>query len=343
MPLFVLVMMNIGIVAGAVIQCFGHMSFRPGVFFGVAVDPEFRRTQDGQRILWRYRRPIIMMAALCIAALWLVVPRLKGAAAPLACSALIFIEVSAAIVSMAATSRHVRAFAKPPSPTRTRTASLLPRERTLPGGCLPFAGPMLIVGAAWLFFFTRRELMPPETYRGALALLLASFMASVFSMAVAWLVVFRTRQINPEGPGASEESADRRKAYWFRMFGAYIWTVFLMAVGLPLGGITPPDWAPRLAVIPIAVPVLFGTIVAAYLVKRSRRAPFTSGAAAMGDTFPDECWKLGLIYYNPDDPALVVESRAGRFGCDLNFGNKWSWVVCAVILATPIAIRLLWF
>jgi uncharacterized membrane protein len=341
MPLFILVIMNVGIVAGAVIQWFGHMSFRPGVFFGATVDPEFSRTQDGQRILWRYRRPIIVVAALCIAALWLVVPRLKGVAAPLACSALIFIEVSAAIVSMAATSRHVRAFRKPPSPTRTRTASLLPRNRTLPGGWLAFAGPMLIVGAAWLLFYTRRALMPTETYRGALGLLLVPFVANVFSMSVAWLVVFRTRQINPEGPAASEESADRRTAYWFRMVGAYFMTVWMIAMALPLVGVTPPD--PRYAVIPMAVLVLFATIVAAYLVTRSRRAPYTSGGAAMGDAFPDECRKLGFIYYNPDDPALVVETRLGRWGCDLNFGNKWSGLVSAVILGTPIVIRLLWF
>src|SRR5215471_2226663 len=134
LPLFILVIVNVGIVAGAVIQWFGHLSFRPGVFFGVTVGPEFSRTEDAQRILWRYRRPIVVVAVLCSAALWLVVSRLKGVAAPLACSALIFIEVSAGIVSVAATSRHVRAFAKAPSPTRTRTASLLPRNRTLPGG-----------------------------------------------------------------------------------------------------------------------------------------------------------------------------------------------------------------
>jgi len=111
-----------------------------------------------------------VIAALCIAALWLVVPLLKGIAAPLAAASLVYIAVSTGFVSMAVASRHLR-FAKPSSPTRTRTASLLPRRRTLPGGWLPFAGPMLIVGASLLLIFTRRELMAAETYRRALVLL----------------------------------------------------------------------------------------------------------------------------------------------------------------------------
>ena len=342
LPLPFLVIINVGIVAGAVIQWFGHLSFRPGVFFGVTVDPEFSRTEDAQRILWRYRRPIIVVAGLCSAALWLVVSRLKGVAAPLACSALIFIEVSGAIVSMALASRHVRPFAKQASPTRTRTASLLPRNRRLPGGWLPFVGPMLIVGAARLLVFTRRELMPPETYNGVLALLLVPFVANVFYLLVAWLLVFGTRQINPEGPPANEERTDRQAAYWFRLLVAYFVSVSFVGPALAAAGITPVA-GPRFTVILMAVGWSFMTLAAVYLVKRSKRAADSPGSAARGDTTPDECWTLGMIYYNPDDPALVVETRVGRFGCDLNFGNKWSWVVCAVIVATPIAIRLVWF
>lgn len=342
LPLVFLVIVNVGIVAGAVIQCLGHLGFRPGVFFGVTVDPEFSRTEDAQRILWSYRRPIIVVAVLCSAALWLVVSHLKGVAAPLACSALIFISVSSGIVSMAATSRHVRAFAKVPSPTRTRTVSLLPRKRTLPGGWLPFAGPMLIVAAARLSIITRRELMSPGTYNSVLVLLLVPFVANAFYMLVAWLVVFGTRQINPEGRAANEESTARRVGYWFRLLVAYFLTVLFVTMALTAAG-TIPVMRPPLEVVMIAMLVVFAAIVAVYLVKKSRRAPDTPGVAAVGDPTPDECWTLGMIYYNPDDPALVVETRVGRFGCDLNFGNKWSWLVSAVILGTPIVIRLLWF
>ena len=46
---------------------------------------------------------------------------------------------------------------------------------------------------------------------------------------------------------------------------------------------------------------------------------------------PENGWK-GIFYYNPNDPALFVPKRYG-IGYTLNFGNPWSWVVLALILA----------
>jgi len=339
MPFSLLIIMNVMLVAGAVIQCFGHLAFRPGIFFGVTVDPDFCRTENARRILWLYRRPIIVMTVLCIAALWLAVPRLSGLAAPIAASALIFIEVSGAIVSMAAASRHVRAFAKTQSPIRT--VSVMPRKRTLPGGWFPFVGPMLIVGAAWLLLFMRRDSISLEIYRGALALLLWAFVSNGHFMSVAWLVTFRTRQINPSGGAANQESTDRRFGYWLRLGLAYFQTAFLVPAALTIARITPVA-SPRFVVIWMGSLPVSAMIVMAYVLKR-RRLPLDTPGLATGDHTPDACWKWGLIYYNPDDPALIVETRAGTSGCDLNFGNKWSWVVTAVILATPFVIRLLWF
>jgi len=43
------------------------------------------------------------------------------------------------------------------------------------------------------------------------------------------------------------------------------------------------------------------------------------------DTTPDECWSVGDVYSNPNDPALFVPKRMG-YGYTINFGNpagKW--------------------
>lgn len=50
-----------------------------------------------------------------------------------------------------------------------------------------------------------------------------------------------------------------------------------------------------------------------------------------GQRRPDEFWKAGRFYVNPDDPALFVPKRFG-IGYTLNFGNRWSWLVLALIL-----------
>ena len=47
---------------------------------------------------------------------------------------------------------------------------------------------------------------------------------------------------------------------------------------------------------------------------------------------PDECWTLGGIYRNPNDPAIFVQKRVG-YGYTVNFGNVWSYVVLGGFLA----------
>lgn len=47
---------------------------------------------------------------------------------------------------------------------------------------------------------------------------------------------------------------------------------------------------------------------------------------------PNECWKGGIWYYNPNDAALFVESRRGA-GFALNLANRWSWVLVAANIA----------
>lgn len=51
---------------------------------------------------------------------------------------------------------------------------------------------------------------------------------------------------------------------------------------------------------------------------------------------PDECWKGGVVYYNPNDPVVFVEKRVG-FGYTMNFANPWAWALMGglvVVIAT---------
>ena len=76
---------------------------------------------------------------------------------------------------------------------------------------------------------------------------------------------------------------------------------------------------PLLWLIPFAVVVL---LVLAFL-------PLLT---PMNRSMPDErFWKASIFYVNPDDPALFVRKRY-HAGYTLNFGNRWSWAVLALIL-----------
>ena len=339
MPISILVLMNLGLVLATVLLCVAPTTLRSGIFFGVTVAPEFRRTPDARRILWRYRRSVIVTTLVCITAMWVVVPRLTGIAAPLTSSALIFLGVGAAIVSTAIASRRVRPFASFHSPTRT--ASLRPRPQTLPGGPFAFAGPMLIVAVAHFLLFTRHDTLPPETYRAGLALLLTAYVANALFMWVAWLVVFRTRHIYPSGSVSEQENADKRFGYGLRLTFAYDFTAFMVAPALSVAKITPTLKGSWFAVIAMAAVLIQMAFVLVLVIKR-RGTAMETPAPGNGDTTSDACWKYGLVYYNPDDPAFVVGTRTGPFGCDLNFGNKWSWVASFGLVAMPILIRLVW-
>jgi uncharacterized membrane protein len=335
MPLAMFVIMSFAIVLGAIVQCYGPSAFRSGLFFGVTVDPEFPRTNDARRIIGRYRRPIIVMAFVAMAALWLAVPRLSGVAAPLTASAIVMIDIAAGMFSMAAASRHVRAFAKPHS--LTRTASLTPRPRSLPGGWLPFVGPMLILGGMGLWLFTRQRSMPPETFRAVLSALLVGFVAGALYMWVAWLVMFRMRAIRP----VTENGGTMRISYWLRLLIAYFFVFFAVnTTVLHMSQITTARgrWFVRSMVVGWLAYIVIFLVLAAKGIRMKNAFP-----PAVGDNTPDECWKYGMFYYNPDDPAFLVESRLGPLGGDMNLGNRWSWVVSFGLVAIPILIRLVWF
>jgi Predicted membrane protein len=51
-----------------------------------------------------------------------------------------------------------------------------------------------------------------------------------------------------------------------------------------------------------------------------------------GNRDEDRHWKLGIFYYNPDDPALFVEKRFG-IGWTFNFGrpSAWIWIIGLII------------
>lgn len=61
----------------------------------------------------------------------------------------------------------------------------------------------------------------------------------------------------------------------------------------------------------------------------------TRGSAVNRDE--DRFWKLGVFYWNPDDPALFVEKRFG-IGFTMNFGRKAGWLILAAFLLFIIGI-----
>jgi uncharacterized membrane protein len=106
------------------------------------------------------------------------------------------------------------------------------------------------------------------------------------------------------------------------VFGTWGMTVVICALSVATGGGRPAalSWIAPLVILASTVPF------AVQLVLLMREPG--SGT----DGTPDECWKLGLVYFNPADPAVMVEKRFG-VGYTVNFGNRalW-WIVAAGVL-----------
>jgi uncharacterized membrane protein len=97
----------------------------------------------------------------------------------------------------------------------------------------------------------------------------------------------------------------------------FVATVFSLVAVLALHHV--PMW-----VLMAAIVVYF--VVLGSLVFRAMGAP---GEPA--DITPDECWRGGQFYNNPNDPAIFVQTRMGS-SYTLNFGNRASWFLGGLIL-----------
>jgi uncharacterized membrane protein len=325
---------------GAVSLWLAPLLSRRAIFFGVTVSPEFGETEDAKRILWDYRKLTLGVSMLSIAAFWVAVPYLRSVFWPLAFIATSLLQFGAAVAAFASAHNRARAFSKP---SRSRTALLEPRQRHLPGGWIALAAPTILVVVAGIVLFERRLTMPGETFRGSFSSLLVAFFTDALTLVIGYLAVYRTRQIDTSDL-ASWENRRFRLGYLGLVFFAYFVTLFQIGIAFLTAKPLSPATGAGVPMFLIAFIAGVSIFALGFTFTAAQRRPFArdSADAAMGDSTPDDCWIWGIIYYNRDDPAFLVEKRVG-FGWTLNYGNKWSWVFSIGLLAAPFVIRFFWF
>src|SRR5215813_2203872 len=106
-----------------------------------------------------------------------------------------------------------------------------------------------------------------------------------------------------------------------------------------LGKIADLSPAMQLAAAGVVIVIVAALVLAAQSAQgRSARSGGTLRVGGPIDS--DECWKLGVFYFNPEDPSLFVPKRSG-LGYTLNFANRWTWLVLAATLM-PALVLLFW-
>ena len=253
-----------------------------------------------------------------------------------------FGQAVGATVAFAVAHTQVRPFGVPATSLRLRTASAGAVREVLPGGGVTILAPFVVMAAAAVFLYLNTDRLPAQwpVHRGADGLpdrwvdrtwrhvygpLMMGAIVAVFHLVMAQVILHGS----PRGRVPGTEAWTRRfRQATLRLLVAGVWAVTVISLALAVapalaGGVRPRalGWIVPASVLVAIVPF------AIQLVRLTRDR--TSGS----DGTPDQCWKLGLFYYNPADPAVMVEKRFG-VGYTLNFGNRslW-WILGSGVLA----------
>lgn len=295
-------------------------------FFSITVPPEFRESETARASLRRYRVRVGAATAASLAAAWFAL--VSGDAANAVFAPLIpaFVGLIAFLLERAAVRRIAPRPAGPPL-----EVPQAPVGDGLPRWTILAAVPVLFPAATALYLQANWDAIPDKfpvhwglngepngwsvkTFRGIYGPLL-------FGEGLLVLIAI---------VGVAMYYGSRRGPVRRPVLAMLIATMYLIGLAFSSVGLMPLMHIPAAALL-----VPFAVFLALLLVW-SKRASQT----ATGEVTPDECWLLGGIYYNRNDPALFVQKRFG-IGYTLNFGNRRSWVLLAVFGGGILALLLL--
>ncbi|GIO56512.1 DUF1648 domain-containing protein [Paenibacillus cineris] len=177
-----------------------------------------------------------------------------------------------------------------------------------------------------------------KSYRTVLGLNLMQLVMIGIFMTTNWSILRSKQQLDPANP---QQSVRRNAAFRRR------WSMFNVAAGLMMVllfsfvqyNMIYPLSREVMMLVSLMMPLLIVVlaIVLAFSTGQGGRrigGP-SSGSGATHVVNDDKYWKLGNIYFNPQDPALFVEKRMG-IGWTVNFGRPGAWIFLVGILAVII-------
>jgi len=293
-------------------------AWRTGTFFGVRVPDGFRDSPEGRRILAQYRRSnsILFLAGTALMAwavagqgLWILVP----------CALL---HPLGMVAATQIARKQVWPHRQPPE---TQRVAELGSEDPLPVWTLPlWTLPVLIIGGAAWYLSLHWNSIPDrfpvhwgiddqpngweqKSFKGVYGSLMSGASTIILFYGIAVFILF----------GARRSPGDIRvmRATLTSLMGIMTSVSLLLAV-ISLGPVSAqPNASPLSTPFVMALPI--GLIAISLLPMWFVR----KDAAEYVDTTPDECWTMGNLYSNPEDPALMVRNRIG-FGYSPNFGHR---------------------
>ena len=298
---------------------------RRRVLFGLAVPAEFRESERARRSIAKYRTAVVIAV---IAVLIAIFASPAGVLNAVTVTGPILILL---IGGVAFVWEHRKLAPYAVEPSQPREAAITKAPERLPWFVWLAPGPLAILGAASAYLSSHWNSIPAsfpvhwglngEPDRFVQRTAHAAYQPVFFGLALCTLMLVLALAI---WFGA------RRSKFRRVMLGALIGIEYMQGLLFSAVAVIPivhlPIWVMPVIPLVFIVPMLFAM---------ARAIAEPSGTL---EPTPNECWKAGMIYYNPNDPALFVERRAG-LGYTFNFGNPWSWVMLAVtalVVITPL-------
>ncbi|MHB9012455.1 MAG: DUF1648 domain-containing protein [Ignavibacteriaceae bacterium] len=161
-----------------------------------------------------------------------------------------------------------------------------------------------------------------------------------------YFVIKRAKQQTSSNYPEKSKLQDRKFRYlWsgYIVILAFILSAFFVIISLKIDQLINLS-GELFTIINIVVPnvVLIGAIILAIKTGQSgSRLKFNTGETANNYKIADDnfYWKLGMFYYNPDDPAFMVPKRMG-IGWTFNFGHPISFIILIALIAVPLIIKI---
>jgi uncharacterized membrane protein len=305
---------------------------RPGLFFGVTVDPQFPFSEQGRLLLRQYRIGVWCSTAVSTAASLLDIR-------PLFVLLLFAAGVVSSFLPAYWSARRHRV--APPTAVETDTAAA---PELVPGGVVALVLPFVLLACLGIWALSpwhplTGSLVTHWSANGSDHWVKATPGAVIFRLAFSafWCLIFvamalgvlkASRRISPAGSAAPGERRFRRRVVQFTVVCEYFIAVLALLNVTQMPGF-----------VVLGISVGFAAVLVTFAISLMRMGQggnrlASPGTMQVGDRSRAACWKWGLVYFNRSDPAILVESRTG-VGYTLNFGNVWSWVLLGLIVAFP--------
>lgn len=336
-----------GIFAGLTVLIAALFHFIPrlrkrNLYFGVTVAEDFRGSEEGRAIAREFRVWVWAGTVLSLILLWVLLGSRQTLLFFLAANLQTLAGGLAWLRAWRRTRRHsVR-------PAGVRSAELVQGREVSVLGLLALVLPLLGPVAAAAFLWSKYSELPVRypAHWGAAGHAnryvtkspLAVFFPPLVSVLVLLLLVvivlgirFGTRR------GTSGERAGwalRFRRLNLVMLTSIMWVASLTTSVLSVAVVLSSRTIGTLMA--VGTVALLATVVG-FAVALTRMSMEPTGGA---DATPDECWRGGMFYYNPADPAFMVESR-DSMGFTFNFGNRLSWWFVVLLLTLVIGALIL--